>query len=830
MKVKEIDYANSELIFETEHFSTFWIGKHGICCFREKSSFGKWDERGSDIISIRGISFKKYGPYHYLADSLDSYCTKKGIDETVCNTWIKYFQSKKLPIEKEDSEITANKIDYAYKSFFEIANNYQLFNNLYYTWGLSLSLPDFPGNNGNDAKGKYKVIYDYMYKDSIEGEIRKVNFGNFLSQGFSTYLSATSVRKLVNDSPLSANVNNLVYESKFIKTLGAINTVYINSSELLNELENEDIYTTETVIYKKIADFIGTTLLGNVPILGTVYTEVFKYGRDLIDRFDNSRFQNSYTFNTTSGTIESKFNIFFYNVTHDAFNTTNFTKYYVDTFGSLIKEDSNGSVKLVSKSEAKKMADYLINPFLSEIDIEKSLPFLSGLYLTLKNYAYIKFDEKYRKELILKTRINGAKIALAILQYSGEVKADDLIYTKKAKVWTKKEIGEYLLNRKKGNKLQKRFFQKSEEGESEIVTIPVLDSFDKFLEQIKINIPESKWDNIEIKKVSLSIDKYTIESEASTDTMMLTFKMTEFESNSDFSKSNIAKDGFILANEKYSQSLASIFDDLDSSEFQDSFVVVKANILITLNGVDRVVSKEYQFINYLDSDDELITDPEYGKLTSAIRDAVSSEPIADARVTLLPIDITNNTDESGNYSFSKLPPNTYDVRVAKEGYKTVTIYDVTLADGEVKNIEVLLAIDNEHAENNGTATIVLKDALNGDVVMTGYVKVREGQNNKTGDVIKEITDGGNSISLNLIPNTYTVEVGANGYTRSFNTVTILGDLNGAYEFSITPVLSADQVRAVLTWSDTPSDLDSHLVRKTNGSQDYHIFYGDMRPS
>jgi len=44
------------------------------------------------------------------------------------------------------------------------------------------------------------------------------------------------------------------------------------------------------------------------------------------------------------------------------------------------------------------------------------------------------------------------------------------------------------------------------------------------------------------------------------------------------------------------------------------------------------------------------------------------------------------------------------------------------------------------------------------------------------------------------------------------------------------VLSADQVRVVLSWGENPSDLDSHLVRKTNGSQDYHVFFGNMRPA
>jgi len=82
----------------------------------------------------------------------------------------------------------------------------------------------------------------------------------------------------------------------------------------------------------------------------------------------------------------------------------------------------------------------------------------------------------------------------------------------------------------------------------------------------------------------------------------------------------------------------------------------------------------------------------------------------------------------------------------------------------------------------------------------------------------------------LIPNTYTVEVGANGYTKSYNTVTIIGDTNRDYEFSITPVLSADQVRVVLSWGENPRDLDSHLVRKTNGSQDYHIYFRNKTPS
>lgn len=44
---------------------------------------------------------------------------------------------------------------------------------------------------------------------------------------------------------------------------------------------------------------------------------------------------------------------------------------------------------------------------------------------------------------------------------------------------------------------------------------------------------------------------------------------------------------------------------------------------------------------------------------------------------------------------------------------------------------------------------------------------------------------------------------------------------------ITPVLSDDEYRIVLTWSSTPSDLDSHLSGPLSTGERFHVYYSDM---
>ena len=380
-----------------------------------------------------------------------------------------------------------------------------------------------------------------------------------------------------------------------------------------------------------------------------------------------------------------------------------------------------------------------------------------------------------------------------------------------------------------GGHTLKNIFRKLNNKDSKIVSVPNLNTFEDIMKLAKLKVTNENLQKINFKKIKM--ETYGIRLEYSEDDNEWTLDRSVKEQHTYEATDNI-NDKFTYDNdlEKNVLSLATLFDGEDFTPFDNKLVGFKITLVVEKDGVEKVVSKDFIFTTLADTEHLVQTDFTGATLKSSAKDASTGSPIANAQVTLVPGGLIDFTDAEGNYEVSGLAAGDYTIVISKEGYRQVEA-QLTLVEDETKVYEASLAIDDEHATSLGGANITLKDALNGNVVTNGYVKVREGQNNKTGDVVQEVTnDGNSSVNISLYPNTYTVEVGANGYTHSFNTVTILGDVNGTYEFSITPVLSADQVRVVLSWGENPSDLDSHLVRTTNGNQDYHVYYSNMRPA
>jgi hypothetical protein len=355
-------------------------------------------------------------------------------------------------------------------------------------------------------------------------------------------------------------------------------------------------------------------------------------------------------------------------------------------------------------------------------------------------------------------------------------------------------------------------------------------SFDKIMELAKLKWTNSQLETFNIKKIKM--ETYGVGLKYSEDDNAWILDRTD-TAESNYTVTENINDKFTYDSdlEKNVLSFATLFEGEDFTPFDNKLVGFKVTLVVEKAGVEKVVSKDFIFTTLADTEHLVQTDFTGATLKSSAKDAYTGNPIANAQVTLVPGGLTDFTDAEGNYEVSGLAAGNYTIVISKEGYRQVEA-TLTLVEDETKVYEASLGIDDEHATTIGGANITLKDAINGNVVTNGYVKVREGQNNKTGEVVQEIVnnDGNQSVNISLYPNTYTVEVGANGYSHSFNTITILGDVNGTYEFSITPVLEADQVRAVLTWGAIPSDLDSHLVKKTNGNEDYHIYYSNMRPA
>lgn len=100
------------------------------------------------------------------------------------------------------------------------------------------------------------------------------------------------------------------------------------------------------------------------------------------------------------------------------------------------------------------------------------------------------------------------------------------------------------------------------------------------------------------------------------------------------------------------------------------------------------------------------------------------------------------------------------------------------------------------------------DVTTGQLVSNATLKFREGRNNTKGEVTATVTARDGTYSVELDPAEYTVEVICEGYNTEVFIVYIGGEIE--ITFSISPELSANEIRFVLEWGATPADLDSHL--------------------
>lgn len=78
-------------------------------------------------------------------------------------------------------------------------------------------------------------------------------------------------------------------------------------------------------------------------------------------------------------------------------------------------------------------------------------------------------------------------------------------------------------------------------------------------------------------------------------------------------------------------------------------------------------------------------------------------------------------------------------------------------------------------------------------------------------------------SIKIGSGTYTVEITKNGYVTAYYNV-IATNTSVQIAMVLTPVLSEDEYRIVLTWGDSPRGLDSHLTYYVEGEQKCHVSY------
>lgn len=201
---------------------------------------------------------------------------------------------------------------------------------------------------------------------------------------------------------------------------------------------------------------------------------------------------------------------------------------------------------------------------------------------------------------------------------------------------------------------------------------------------------------------------------------------------------------------------------------------------------------------------------------------------------------TATTNEDGVYKITSVKAGNYYLIFKKDGYyEAVQTCMLTNNTAEVTTASTVLTSKDVQVEKGSVSGKII-DSVTGNPVSGVTVRIREGQNNVTGEeAAKETTTNSEGIYkfTGLNPGIYTVQVldlrsdNQKYISTSFNVYIESGkesENNGA---GLSPIIDDEQVRFVLRWgnkeSGAPSDLDSHMIGpKATGAGQFHTYYSD----
>lgn len=225
-------------------------------------------------------------------------------------------------------------------------------------------------------------------------------------------------------------------------------------------------------------------------------------------------------------------------------------------------------------------------------------------------------------------------------------------------------------------------------------------------------------------------------------------------------------------------------------------------------------------------------DPETGDISGYVYVAgEDNEPIRSARVVISRADFTDEivyTDSTGKFVSSQLETGDYNLKISATGYKTFTAQE-TITANTTTYTEVFMMIDHNNI-SDGTVEGCVYNAIGGYVSGAAYA-IRNGWNNTTGnDVVASGILEDEEYSFDLVPGNYTLSVDKEGFLTSHANLTVLSNQITTQNVTMSPIGTAGvsgQMRIVLTWGETPSDLDSHLFGPTaDGTDRFHVCFYD----
>lgn len=200
-------------------------------------------------------------------------------------------------------------------------------------------------------------------------------------------------------------------------------------------------------------------------------------------------------------------------------------------------------------------------------------------------------------------------------------------------------------------------------------------------------------------------------------------------------------------------------------------------------------------------------------------------PVTSAQIQAFSPLCTEKTTPNGNGNYSiELPANRYYVTVDAEGYIPFKAYAV-VKENQTEYMQTFLMVEGEETDV-GSAQGMITNALNGTGLSDVTLDVRNGWNNEDdGEILTTVTTDDYGAYLVTLPiGNYTLCASKEGFVQTMVNIIVQKSNSGNQNGSMTPIISGDNYRIVLTWGENPRDLDSHVVGTLTNGNMFHVYY------
>lgn len=224
------------------------------------------------------------------------------------------------------------------------------------------------------------------------------------------------------------------------------------------------------------------------------------------------------------------------------------------------------------------------------------------------------------------------------------------------------------------------------------------------------------------------------------------------------------------------------------------------------------------------------------KVSGLIKNAVTDELVEGADIqgfneNRTPMKNKTTSGSGGLYTLNMPAGDGLNLVISKAGYIPLEYQGLSLRANEEKFLETILQIPSEYENlQNGVLKGNVIQADTGRAVGNADITLRKNFNAKTGNSVANATSSSDGTYLfeNLPTGYYTMEVAKSGYTDNYINVVVVGGREVVRQITLSPRLNENEMRIVLEWGASPSDLDSHLIgESTNGGQ-FHVSYSNTR--